>query len=158
MKLSSYVRMRRVIFHWEFFVLDLAIKVSVWSMQGGWTIYYHLRLPIEHGTYTQVYLWNPRNLSCIVKKLQNYKLVKLRQAVLQGTDSRWIRPWSTCEKKWNRQRSFSQVSRTAWGHRGKDAGYSYHRQSKRVFIGKNFQKSQEKGTHSYFKPLLSREK
>ena len=60
---------------------------------------------LEHGTYPAVFTKSQRFI------LQYEEAAKLqavkRQAVLQGTDSRWNRAWSTCYKeKWGRQTEF----------------------------------------------------
>ena len=116
----------------EFFVLNLASYIEVSASLH--LVYTNTIWSMENGHYAAIsgYLCRAQNSRspncvyeiseiCITKKLQKLQAGK-RQAVLQGSDSRWIRPWLTCcEKKWKRHQSFLDCHLTAGGHRGRDA-------------------------------------
>ena len=105
----------------EFFVLNLASYIQVSASLH--LVYTNTIWSMEDGHYAAIsgYLCRAQNSRspsciyeipeiCITKKLQKLQAGK-RQAVLQGSDSRWIRPWLTCcEKKWKRHQSFSWLS------------------------------------------------
>ena len=95
---------------------------------------------LEHGTHPAVFTKSQKFVTKKPQKLQAGK----RQAVLQGTDSRWIRLWSTCEKNWNRV--FLECHLTAGGHRGKDdtAGGS----KRDILLSKLLQRNQGEGAQS----------
>ena len=92
------MRMRTLVLHWQSLYSILLYKFpllciwcTVWSMEDGY--YAAISGYLEYTGLTQLYLRNSRNLYCCTKKLQKLKAVT-REAVLQGTDSRWNRAWS----------------------------------------------------------------